>query len=155
MRLVRAVIALSLVACLSACDGDDDAPAETNTTAIPLSTSSWEPGDGALQAGIRGRVKLSADGCVYLTYRAESGWSDVVWPKGYTAEVDASGGLAVRNPSGQVVARGGTHILTGGGWYRADRGGEAIIEGLNLVCSAHGRGDAVAVIHAEVPPLSE
>lgn len=145
-------VSLSLLAWASGCAEDDAVTTEAQATPIPLSTSEWQPGDNAFEGAIDGRVRLSADGCIYLTSGAASGKANLVWPKGYTAETGADGEWAVRNPAGQVVAREGTHLVAGGGGFSVSEGGEAEYAALDLVCEVPG-GQA-AVIQSVVEPLS-
>lgn len=118
-------------------------------TPIPLSTSSWKPGDDAMQAGIAGRIQLSKDGCVYLEGLGGVK-NDVIWPAGYSADVSADGVLTVRNPAGEPVGHEGTKIYVAGGGASEDEGG--ISDGLLrlLVCQV---SDTVVYINDELPPL--
>jgi hypothetical protein len=161
--VVAAVVASGLSGCAGgdggSCDNGADmlacsypaepeTPRKSDSTPIPLSTSSWKPGDRAMQALIKGRIQLSQDGCVYLAL-SRGVKSDVIWPADYSADVSADGVLTLRNPAGEPVGHEGTKIIVGGG-VSEDEGG--IPDGTLrlLVCQV---SDSVLYINDELPPL--
>ena len=121
----------------------------TGSTPIPLSTSSWRPGDPRMEAGIWGRIAVSKDGCVY--FKTGDFRSDVIWPARYSADLSADGVLTVRNPSGEAVGHEGTRIDTGGGGFSEDEGGVPDSLLRLLVCEA--ADNSVLVIQDTLPPL--
>ncbi len=159
--VVAAVVASSLSGCgrddlcnnaadLLACTrpGGTGPTTEASSTPIPLSTSSWKPGDLAMAALIKGRIQLSQDGCVYL--KTAGVRNDVIWPAGYSADVSTDGVLTVRNPAGEPVGHEGTKISVGGGGFSEDEGGIPDRTLRLLVCQV---SDSVLYINDELPPL--
>lgn len=158
--VVGAVVVCSLSACSSgddACDNagellacqypvDRQSPESASRTPIPLSTSSWQPGDDAMLALITGRIALSRENCVHLQGRG--GGTDVIWPAGYSADISDDGVLTVRNPAGQPVGHEGTKIRVAGGGSSADEAGSRFPD---LVCAVDPGW--VVYINDELPPL--
>lgn len=124
-------------------------PGVAESTPIPLSTSSWRPGDDQMQAGIWGQIALSKDGCVY--FKTGGVKNDVIWPAGYSADLSADGVLTVRNPSGEPVGHEGTRIDTGGGGFSEDEGGVSDSLLRLLVCEA--ADESVLVIQDTLPAM--
>ncbi len=125
------------------------APRQSESTPIPLSTSSWKPGDAAMAALFKGRIQLSQDGCVYL--QGSRGVKfDAIWPADYSADVSADGVLTLRNPAGEPVGHEGTKISVGGG-VSEDEGGIPDRTLRLLVCQVSD--SAVLYINDELPPL--
>ncbi len=122
--VVAAVVVSSLSGCaedscnnaadMLACSypAERETPRQSERIPIPLSTNSWRPGDDAMMAGIRGRIQLSKDGCVYLEGRGGVK-NDVIWPAGYSADVGSEGVLTLRNPAGEPVGHVGTKVSVG------------------------------------------
>lgn len=89
---------------------------------IPIATSSWKPGDGALQALGGGVLRTTPDGCPYLGPRDPRSTDriPVVWPAGFTARHAKDGKVEILAPNGSVIVREGDFLYAGGG-YRPSR----------------------------------
>ncbi len=124
-------------------------PRVPGSTPIPLSTSSWRPGDGAMRAIVGGGIALSKDGCVY--FKTAGVETDVIWPAGYSADISPDGILTVRNPSGEPVGHEGARISASGGDLSGDEGGipDAMLRSLECHVS-----DSVVIVQDVLPPLS-
>jgi hypothetical protein len=101
---------------------DKPAPATATTpspTARPIAipTSSWKPGDGALQALRSGILKATPEGCPYLISpdpRATDR-TVLIWPTGYTARYTTNNKIEIVAPNGSVVVHEGDTLSVGGG----------------------------------------
>jgi hypothetical protein len=86
---------------------------------IPIATSSWKPGDGALQALRTGVLRTTPDGCPYLApgdpRSPATDRTPLVWPAGFTARRAADGKVEIFSPTGSVIAREGDYLSVGGG----------------------------------------
>ncbi len=140
--------AADLLACTM--PGEPGPATKASSSPIPLSTSSWKLGDDAMMMGIRGRIALSEDGCVYLEGRGGVK-NDVIWTAGYSADISAEGVFTLRNPAGEPVGHEGTKVFVAGGGFSGDEGG--VPDGLlrRLVCEV--ADDSVLYINDELPPL--
>jgi len=87
--------------------------APASVPALPqIVTSSWQRGDTADAAAMKGRLSLSTDGRCLVVGAAEGNL--VVWPKGYSV-VLRDGQVTVLDEAGAEVARVGDVIDAGGG----------------------------------------
>jgi hypothetical protein len=104
--------AVVLVAGLSVvgCGGVHATGAEHKPRSVPISTSSWKPGDSGMQALIRGTLRFTPDGCPVLA----PGRAAVVWPAGYSSVVKANGEQVVITTDGREIDAGDT-VRFGGG----------------------------------------
>ena len=96
-------------------DGAETAPAAPPAaigTKLDLPTSSWEPGQAAMQALGGGVLRVDPDGCVFL---ADSR-TYVAWPAGYTAYQTDGGELTLYSEDGDDVAHDGDRVRMGGGY---------------------------------------
>lgn len=159
MVVVAAVVASGLSGCAAgdSCENAADkfacsypaareTPGKSDSTPIPLSTSSWKPGDLAMAAQIEGRLALSKGECVYLEGLGGAK-NDVIWPAGYSADISPEGDLTLRNPAGEPVGHDGTRFFVGGGYISEDEGGNVP----GVVCEV--ADDEIVVINDELPPL--
>lgn len=94
-----------------------DRPASSVPASVPalpqIVTSSWQRGDSADAAAMKGRLSLSTDGrCLVV---GPTGGRLVVWPKGYSV-VLRDGQVTVLDEAGAEVARVGDVIDAGGGF---------------------------------------
>lgn len=110
------VASMFLLAVIAACGTN---PSESNTSAnlLPVPTSSWRPGDPALNALAMGTLEGGHQGsryCVWLSIKSSR--VPVVWPAGYHIRLHP---LELLNSRDAVVATGGEQIRVGGGFSRA------------------------------------
>jgi hypothetical protein len=86
---------------------------------IAIATSSWKPGDGALQALRSGVLKTTPDGCPYLApsdpRSPATDRTPLIWPAGFTARHAKDGKVEVLAPNGSVIVREGDYLSVGGG----------------------------------------
>lgn len=165
MQAVRvAICGAAVTLSLSACAGHSDPcgraegrgaallacsmPAGSNPggTPIPLSTSSWKPGDDKMMIAIRGRIALSEGDCVYLE-GSDGSKSNVIWPAGYSAELRRDGTLTLRNPAGEAVGHEGTQVSVAGGGISMHEGGKAP----DVACKVGG--GVFLYVNDQLPPL--
>ncbi len=95
------------------------AASPTPDRTIPIATSGWKPGGPSLTALRTGVLRVTPDGCPYLTPRdprsPASDRTPLVWPAGYTARYAKTGKVEVLGPDGAVVVREGDDLSVGGG----------------------------------------
>ena len=122
MRTLRVCSLLLLLGiCVSACaDGDARGAGRSHThgeavvnavasdRTVPISTSSWRPGDAGRDALISGVLSFTPDGCPQL-----GSARGVVWPAGFTSVVRANGDQVIVTADGREIAAGDT--VTAGG----------------------------------------
>ena len=122
MRRLRVCVLLLMAGlCLCACaesdsysamrpnsQGDSALNAMAKDRNVPISTSSWRPGDAGRDALISGVLSFSPDGCPQL-----GSARGVVWPAGYTSVVRANGDQVIVTADGREIASGDT--VTAGG----------------------------------------
>ena len=132
VRWVAAAAAAVLVAggAAVALDGPTRTPAASGPPAgdVPLliPTSAWTPGQPSDDALVTGRLRLTdEERCLRLGDRV------VVWPKDWSAEVHADGGVTLYDDRGRVVGNDGD-ILTfsGGDGARASWSGGVCFDGV-------------------------
>jgi hypothetical protein len=90
-------------------------------TRLPILTSDWKPGEGAMTAEVTGELVLD-DGCLRFE-TADQGQLDVAWPADYVATVQHVGTadqVKVYNPDRDIVARSSQGLALGGG-FTTDR----------------------------------
>jgi len=77
---------------------------------LPLTTSSWQPGDAADLAAISGSFGLDGQGCLVGLGVGEP----LIWPAGFTAQIGGDGLVRVMNPEGTIVAVSGQTMTAAG-----------------------------------------
>ena len=87
-RQLATILTATSVA-LTGCAAEVAATPPPPDRTIPIATSSWKPGDGALTALRTGVLRTTPDGCPYLGPRdprsPATDRSPLVWPAGFTA----------------------------------------------------------------------
>jgi hypothetical protein len=86
-----------------------DTSTDPHQRSVPISTSSWKPGDPGADALIRGTLRFTHDGCP--TFGSKTG---VVWPADYTSVVRPNGEQVVVTAEGRDIGAGDT-VISGGG----------------------------------------
>jgi len=103
--VVALVAVLSVTACDRAADTETAAKAEAvsavSASSVPISTSSWRPGDPSRTALISGSLGFTSEGCPHIG--AATG---VVWPAGFTSFVKPSGEQVILTADGRELAEG-------------------------------------------------
>ena len=140
------VIALAGGAFFREATQSDSLPSATTSSGIPvpISTSSWKPGDPAALALAQGVLMATPDHCLFLqNTHGELVASGIIWPAGYTARA-VDGTVEVARPDGVVVARTGKPLALGGGF------GDATAS----ACSGIGTGsNQVFWVNDNLPPI--
>lgn len=77
-------------------------------SSVPISTSSWRPGDPSRMALISGSLDFTSEGCPHI-----GTVMGVVWPAGFTSFVKPSGEQVILTADGREIAEGDT-IEAGG-----------------------------------------
>jgi hypothetical protein len=114
--VILAATSLALTGCAAEVVAAPPPPPERT---IPIATSSWKPGDGALQARGGGVLRTTPDGCPYFaapdSRSPATDGTPVIWPAGFTARYAKDGKVEVLGPNGSVIAREGDILYFSGG----------------------------------------
>lgn len=106
-------------------------------TQAQLSAGTWRPGDPANEMLISGRLRMADNGCIYLE-GTQGTPVDVLWPADWSVR-EANEGVELVDAKGQVAARIGQIISTGGG---------ELADVTRLTCHTPGAQEAVTVMAA-------
>lgn len=120
LKLFPMVLLIFIAAC-----GSNPSATSTSPRLVTVPTSSWRPGDPALEALVTGSLQSEYKGnqyCVWLSFRSSR--ISIIWPKGYHVRLNP---LELLNSHSAVVAKGGERIRSGGGFAPAKPSGQCML----------------------------
>lgn len=89
----------------------------TQPQSIDLPTSDWSTGPGSL-ALIKGVLRVDVEECVFLEMSGGRR-TYVLWPHGFTAQIETDKSVVILNAAGQRVVRSGQTVTTSGSYQAA------------------------------------
>jgi hypothetical protein len=147
-------MAVGLVA-VEGCASRQSGHESADGAGVKISTSSWRPGDDVGWRRLGGVLRVTEDGCLYLTN--ELGRIDILWPADFTATIGADGLVEVKSPVGQAVARERLPLLVKGAIFNIEGPARLPLDARKEIECLARKDDmgVVVVVQSELPPLTE